>query len=166
MQTGKVLRLYARTPYVAQFESDIRPEPLSWFRIAERSRLTQLRTLDAAYTADAALVSAFVEHWHPETNSFHFYFGEMTMTLHDVYFILGLPIQGRSCHTNQYSEEDIKARLFEDFGLDQATWRIWTRAGGVMCDVVQEKLRQWMDEEDRDESRIARLPFHQDLCDC
>ncbi|KAF6137700.1 hypothetical protein GIB67_023634 [Kingdonia uniflora] len=30
-----------------------------------------------------ALISAFVEHWQPETNSFHFKWGEMTPTLDD-----------------------------------------------------------------------------------
>lgn len=43
-----------------------------------------------------SLISAFVERWHPETNSFHMPFGEMTVTLHDVALILGLPVVDRT----------------------------------------------------------------------
>ncbi|KAL8092823.1 hypothetical protein AgCh_034899 [Apium graveolens] len=43
---------------------------------------------------DIRLITALVERWRPETNSFHFTFGEMTITLEDVYMILGLPITG------------------------------------------------------------------------
>ena len=43
---------------------------------------------------DASLITSFIERWHPETNSFHMPWGEMTITLHDVYYILGLPISG------------------------------------------------------------------------
>ena len=41
------------------------------------------------------LILAFVERWHPETNSFHMPFGEMTITLDDVECLTGLPIVGR-----------------------------------------------------------------------
>ena len=40
------------------------------------------------------MVEAFLERWQPETNTFHMPWGEMTITLHDVYFILGLKITG------------------------------------------------------------------------
>ncbi|XP_012831219.1 PREDICTED: serine/threonine-protein phosphatase 7 long form homolog [Erythranthe guttata] len=40
------------------------------------------------------LMLAFVERWQPETNSFHMPWGEMTITLHDVAFILGLRLDG------------------------------------------------------------------------
>ncbi|XP_021772713.1 protein MAINTENANCE OF MERISTEMS-like [Chenopodium quinoa] len=42
------------------------------------------------------LISTFVERWHPETNSFHLPFGEMTITLHDVSYILSTPITGEA----------------------------------------------------------------------
>lgn len=45
-------------------------------------------------TVDKVLVSAFVERWHPETNTFHLPFGEMTITLDDVANILGIPVGG------------------------------------------------------------------------
>src|ERR1044071_9645761 len=40
------------------------------------------------------MVEAFLKRWQPETNTFHMSWGEMTITLHDVYFILGLKITG------------------------------------------------------------------------
>lgn len=43
---------------------------------------------------DAPLISALVERWRRETNSFHMRVGEMTITLEDVFLILGLPIDG------------------------------------------------------------------------
>ncbi|XP_012828262.1 PREDICTED: serine/threonine-protein phosphatase 7 long form homolog [Erythranthe guttata] len=42
------------------------------------------------------LILAFVERWQPETNSFHMPWGEMTITLHDVAFILALRLDGPS----------------------------------------------------------------------
>ena len=45
---------------------------------------------------DQALISAFIERWQPETNTFHLPFGEMTITLHDVYILMGLSIAGKS----------------------------------------------------------------------
>lgn len=47
-------------------------------------------------SASKALVSAFVERWQPETNTFHMPFGEMTITLDDVSAILSIPVSGRS----------------------------------------------------------------------
>lgn len=43
---------------------------------------------------DAALISAFVERWQPDTNTFHMPFGEMTIMLHDVWQILRVPVEG------------------------------------------------------------------------
>lgn len=45
-------------------------------------------------TVDNHLLSAFVERWHSDTSSFHLPFGEMTITLDDVYMLLHLPIMG------------------------------------------------------------------------
>ena len=43
---------------------------------------------------DCALISAFVERWQPDTNTFHMPWGEMTIMLHDVQRILGIGIEG------------------------------------------------------------------------
>ncbi|KAL8119562.1 hypothetical protein AgCh_016895 [Apium graveolens] len=44
---------------------------------------------------DAGLISAFLDRWRPETHTFHLRFGEATVTLEDVYYILGLRSVGR-----------------------------------------------------------------------
>ena len=45
-------------------------------------------------TGNRGLMSAFVEHWHKETSSFHLSVGEVTITLDDVASLLHLPIVG------------------------------------------------------------------------
>ena len=45
---------------------------------------------------DTKLISALVERWRPETNTFFMRQGEMTVTLEDVGYILGLPTQGEA----------------------------------------------------------------------
>jgi hypothetical protein len=43
---------------------------------------------------DGALLSAFVDHWHPKTHTFDLPCGEMAPLLQDVGYILGLRING------------------------------------------------------------------------
>ncbi|CAN1801736.1 Protein MAIN-LIKE 2, partial [Linum perenne] len=45
-------------------------------------------------TPDPELITALVEWWRPETNTFHLYGGEATITLEDVHFITGLSVDG------------------------------------------------------------------------
>ncbi|KAF6153146.1 hypothetical protein GIB67_034868 [Kingdonia uniflora] len=43
---------------------------------------------------NAGLISAICEHWQPETNTFHFSWGEMTLSLDDVQHLIGLSADG------------------------------------------------------------------------
>ena len=45
---------------------------------------------------DHFLITALVDRWRPETNTFHLPVGEMTITLGDVAVLLGLPIDGNA----------------------------------------------------------------------
>ncbi|RYQ80790.1 hypothetical protein Ahy_Scaffold1g106959 isoform C [Arachis hypogaea] len=63
----------------------------------ERAGLYHLARLNSHwFWLDEPLVSAFVERWRPETHTFHMPFGECTVTLQDVAFQLGLPIDGEA----------------------------------------------------------------------
>ena len=42
-----------------------------------------------------ALITGLVERWRPESHTFHFPFGECTITLEDVAIQLGVPINGQ-----------------------------------------------------------------------
>ncbi|XP_019427268.1 PREDICTED: serine/threonine-protein phosphatase 7 long form homolog [Lupinus angustifolius] len=42
------------------------------------------------------LLTAMVERWRPETHTFHFPNGECTITLEDVAYQLGIPIDGKA----------------------------------------------------------------------
>ncbi|QHO21380.1 uncharacterized protein DS421_11g346150 [Arachis hypogaea] len=48
------------------------------------------------FWVDEPLLSAFVERCRPETHTFHMLFGECTITLQDVTYQLGLPIDGEA----------------------------------------------------------------------
>ncbi|CAN0840115.1 Protein MAIN-LIKE 2 [Linum grandiflorum] len=43
---------------------------------------------------DMELCTTLIDRWRPETNTFHMYHGEMTITLEDVAFLTGLPVDG------------------------------------------------------------------------
>ncbi|KAK2984523.1 hypothetical protein RJ640_025020 [Escallonia rubra] len=69
---------------------------------------------------DRALIGALVERWRSETNTFHFPLGEMTITLEDVGFILGLPVTKRpiiappSEATNKRTARDFLTSIPQD----------------------------------------------------
>ncbi|EOX93433.1 Serine/threonine protein phosphatase 7 long form [Theobroma cacao] len=61
--------------------------------LVEKAGFGYLRKIPAI-SLDNPLISALVERWRRETNTFHFTMGEMTVTLQDVAFLLGLAIDG------------------------------------------------------------------------
>ncbi|KAL5153920.1 Protein MAIN-LIKE 1 [Glycine soja] len=64
-------------------------------------------------TGDPGLISAFVERWHGETNTFHLPVGELTITLDDVSSILHLPITGALHSFHAFSTEEARFLLTE-----------------------------------------------------
>ncbi|KAI4306046.1 hypothetical protein L6164_029358 [Bauhinia variegata] len=61
--------------------------------LVEKAGFRYLRSIPAI-SLDNPLISALVERWRRETNTFHLNVGEMTVTLKDVALLLGLAIDG------------------------------------------------------------------------
>ncbi|KAL8095268.1 hypothetical protein AgCh_036649 [Apium graveolens] len=82
---------------------------------------------------DIRLITALVERWRPETNSFHFTFSEMTITLEDVYMILGLPITGRAVtHTELDNPKPYWVTNWEDLRMtEKERADMYTRLPGI-----------------------------------
>ncbi|CAN1292417.1 Protein MAIN-LIKE 2 [Linum perenne] len=53
--------------------------------------LEQIRVV-LRLTPDPELITTLIERWRLETNTFHLYHGEATITLEDIHFITGLSI--------------------------------------------------------------------------
>ncbi|CAN1753187.1 Protein MAIN-LIKE 2 [Linum perenne] len=45
-------------------------------------------------TPDPELITTLVKSWHRESNTFHLYHGEATITLEDMHFLTGLSVDG------------------------------------------------------------------------
>ena len=58
-----------------------------------------LRDKAACFQFDMSLLAALLDHWRPETHTFHLTVGEMTPTLQDVAMLLGLPWAGLAVGT-------------------------------------------------------------------
>ncbi|CAI9093057.1 OLC1v1028463C1 [Oldenlandia corymbosa var. corymbosa] len=91
---------------------------------------------------DLALISAFIERWQPDTNSFHLPFGEMTIMMHDVAHILAIPVEG-DLLIEPPEVEILKMQVAGLLGLPMADLkRAWSH-GGVSDILVEESCRKF-----------------------
>ncbi|KAF6139248.1 hypothetical protein GIB67_035863 [Kingdonia uniflora] len=82
------LRVYHRSP---MWELG---EEIEWVQnIVNLWGLDRIGVISYKYY-NAVLIIAFCERWHPETNTFYFKWGEMTITLEDVSRLIGLRVDG------------------------------------------------------------------------
>lgn len=89
-------------------------------QVANKVKNSGLYTL-AEYSykhVDYVTISAFTERWHPETNSFHMPFGEMTITLDDVFQILRIPVVG-NCIYKETDDRDSVQLLGEYLSVEE-----------------------------------------------
>ena len=65
---------------------------------------------------DRGLITALVERWRPETNTFHLPVGEMTVTLEDVSCLWGLPINGKILTGEVH--DDWSGLIYDSLGVE------------------------------------------------
>ncbi|KAI5336814.1 PREDICTED: serine/threonine-phosphatase 7 [Prunus dulcis] len=87
-QERGVLRCHEHTSMLEQWR--LTPKQAE---LVEKAGFSYFRSIPTI-VLDNSLISALVERWRRETNTFHLPVGEMTVTLEDVALILGLPIDG------------------------------------------------------------------------
>lgn len=63
---------------------------------------------------DHGLITALVERWRPETNTFHLTSGETTVTLEDIAYIYGLPIDGLPVNGRTFTNPLSMVKLCEE----------------------------------------------------
>lgn len=116
LQMRRTLKVHVRPPYYADLHEHQSDVEGSWWTLAQRNGITDLGTMEFR-RMDSVLISAFVERWHPETNTFHFPWGEITITLHDVVQILDLTIEGAAV-VCQMSDSAIDTAMAEILDVD------------------------------------------------
>ncbi|XP_028094224.1 protein MAIN-LIKE 1-like [Camellia sinensis] len=105
------------------------------------SRLISLVSCSYKFV-NKVVVSAFVERWQPETNTFHLLFGETPPTLNNVSVILGIPVIDKSVSCKMLSNVDAANLLVEALGVtvDEANVALKVAWGQS---IKVEWLRQW-----------------------
>lgn len=100
------------------------PEDATRFRtIIEESGLFPI--VHTCYrSVNKNLISAFVERWYPETNTFHMPFGEITITLDDVASLLHIPVEGKPVQSLTCDMEQAVNMVSKYLGLSNAEARL------------------------------------------
>ncbi|XP_017224990.2 protein MAIN-LIKE 1-like [Daucus carota subsp. sativus] len=114
---------------------------------------------------DVCLITALVEHWRPETNTFHFTFGEMTVTLEDVYMLMGLPVVGEAVRLDfDVAASHTWLHAWRDPNLSvEERKTAWDR-GGVKLSFLRKRYRVCPSDADRDVQEIYTRGYIFYLC--
>lgn len=105
---------------------------------------------------DAGLINAFVDRWRPETHTFHMRFGEVTITLEDVYFILGL----RSGGNPVVLEEEMPDEMMVHQLLGLEPERGMVQKGGINIGWLVRNFGSCAAIRDYSDAYEAQLTFH------
>lgn len=118
-----MLRCHEHTSMLEQWK--LTPKQIE---LVEKAGFGYLRLIPS-FSLDNSLISALIERWRRETNTFHLPVGEMAITLEDVGLILGLAIEGKpvvGVHSNSPSAvcEKLLGKAPEDLngGMLKLTW--------------------------------------------
>lgn len=118
-----MLRCHEHTSMLEQWK--LTPKQVE---LVEKAGFGYFRLIPTIYL-DNSLISALVERWRRETNTFHLPVGEMTITLEDVGLLLGLPIDGKpvigvTSKTPSSVCENLLGKVPEDLngGMLKLTW--------------------------------------------
>ena len=110
-------------------------------RLRESGLLTLGRLVEGGLVQlDRSLLMALVDRWRPETHTFHLPFGEMTPTLQDVAYLLGLPIVGEAVGPRVVAaswKDDLEARFALVSGRDPADDDDDYRIQCKLCDMLE-----------------------------
>ena len=129
-----VLTVRRRGVHLRRYDAFCYDGDATWFSRASETGLPPLRDIHWD-GVDGYVVMAFIDHWQPETNSFHFPWGEMTITLHDVACLLGLPITGARV-TRTHTDVEVQAIVQEMYGVTDEDMTKYRTAGGFPVSVM------------------------------
>ncbi|CAN1148704.1 Serine/threonine-protein phosphatase 7 long form homolog [Linum perenne] len=101
------------------------------------------------------MITALVERWHTDTSTFHLYHGEVTITLEDMHFLIGLSVDGELVESQRRlpTEEQDLQKYVETLlgkkpdGADLSGGRVkmtWLRShfGTIRGDADEETVEQ------------------------
>lgn len=105
---------------------------------------------------DHGLITALVERWRPETNTFHLPIGEVTVTLQDVEVMWGLPINGDPVtgKEQKWSNENLHDKCLQLLGFP--TSPSYFRSGQLKTKYLYELLESALPENASDHQCIQR----------
>ncbi|XP_050904925.1 protein MAINTENANCE OF MERISTEMS-like [Lathyrus oleraceus] len=115
-------------------------------------------------TIDAKFILALCERWRPETHTFHLPTGECTVTLEDVYMLLGLRIDGKPVTGNVQQPNQICVQML---GVDLVEGEGSAKARGQGIKLSSLQLYHdsiTLTEESSEQEKVIKTRFT--LCYC
>ncbi|CAI0424858.1 unnamed protein product, partial [Linum tenue] len=97
------------------------------------------------HSVDYPLLVAFIEGWQQNTNTFHMSFGEMTITLHDVSFLLQIPVNGELLVSPARGDPPfISGMIFLGFHIRRQCQHVASVGSTVFVDKSSDRARGWL----------------------
>jgi hypothetical protein len=105
-----------------------------------------------SWSVDNNFILALCERWRPETHTFWFQTGECTVTLEDVYMLLGLPIEGKAVNGKTNYANSICMELLDTNLLDDNA-----RGQGILLSRLKSYYNSlYLDEHSTEDARIIK----------